>query len=91
MVDQKRCDERHGWVKWLFRLLFGLVGVGAAALFTVGGWSIHAGYAAQKKAMAVENKLVTHEAVQIKTEQHRDETLDRIETMVKDLHAREPP
>ncbi len=73
MVDQKRCDERHSWLKWIIGLATVVVGSS--------GW---AGFSAK-------HSLEVHEAVQEKTEKHRDETLDRIETMVKDLHAREPP
>lgn len=87
MVSEKQCDERHGRLSRRFKAIYGAITIAIIAI----GWAVTAGHLAQKKATAVENKLVTHEAVQVKTEQHRDETLDRIETMVKDLHAREPP
>lgn len=83
MVDQETCNDRHDGIRWRFRGLFWLIGI-ATVVVGSPGW---AGFSAK-------HALEVHEAVQKKTEEHRDATLARIESMVEEMHAwraREPP
>lgn len=82
MVTDTICKKKHEGVNWRIGGLYGLVVIAILVI----GWAVKAGYGAQAKAVAVENRLVVHETVQIESNENLDATLARIEKMITDMH-----